>query len=52
MVSETTSLKIPLIIKGDNKILTDGAVTGEQSPVVKIEFRTMGKGERITATIK
>lgn len=52
MVSETTSLKIPVIIKGDNKILTDGAVTGEQSPVVKIEFRTMGKGERITATIK
>lgn len=50
VLKQTEVSKMPIITSGANKILIDGVVAGEQSPGVKIEFKTLGKAERITAS--
>jgi len=38
---------LPSLSNGSNKILIDGAITGESTPEVKIEWRVIGEGEEI-----
>ncbi|MBX3257812.1 MAG: hypothetical protein KF862_27025 [Chitinophagaceae bacterium] len=48
-INESAVQQLPILAAGANKILIDGIVSGEQSPAVKIEFKTVGKAERISA---
>ncbi|MFT3705563.1 MAG: hypothetical protein QM802_24550 [Agriterribacter sp.] len=46
-IKEADLKNIPRLSNGTNKILMDGAISGENEPSVKIELRTIGEGEEI-----
>ncbi|MBX2924229.1 MAG: hypothetical protein KF746_18660 [Chitinophagaceae bacterium] len=48
-IKEIAVQQLPVVATGANKILIEGIISGEQSPAVKIEFKTVGKAERISA---
>lgn len=52
LIKELTGIPVPKLKSGDNKIAVDGSVAGGNNPSVKIEVRSLGTGEVITASAR